>query len=134
MLAARGTGRPGSRASRRSSVTVSQFHRFTPRRSGVGGEPGSREQGVKCKDSYLSQLHRFTAELARLAEFAEVSGLVTSLIWSNFKGPKLRFDQSVYPRGEGGRGGTHFAPYPEHSREVKDEKNGSIPGLKSHFC
>ena len=45
----------------------------------------------------------------------------------------MRFGQSVYPRGVGGRGGTHFAPYPEHSREVMAEKNGSIPGLKSHF-
>ena len=26
-----------------------------------------------------------------------------------------------------------FAPYPEHSQEVSAEKNGSIPGLKSHF-
>ena len=55
------------------------------------------------------------------------------MIWSNFQGPKLRFGQSVYPRGVGGRGVPIFARYPEHSREVRAEKNGSIPGLKSHF-
>jgi hypothetical protein len=39
----------------------------------------------------------------------------------------------VYPRGVGGEGGTYFAPYPEHSRKVSAEKNGSIPGLCAHF-
>ena len=39
----------------------------------------------------------------------------------------------IPPGGRGWGGVPIFAPYPEHSQEVSAEKNGSIPGLKSHF-
>ena len=81
-------GRLGIRASRRDSVTVSQVHSFTARKAELAENEG---KGVKCKDSCSSQLH---------PEY-KLSGRV-ALIVSNFQGPKLRFGQSVYPRGVGG--------------------------------
>jgi hypothetical protein len=45
----------------------------------------------------------------------------------------LRFGEGGIPPGGRGEGGTHFCPYCEHFKWVSAEKNGSIPGPKSHF-
>jgi hypothetical protein len=137
----------GKKGTSRHSFTVSQVHRCWPHgrkrfaphsqvHSFTGSQPIeavlAENQGEGTREKEVgSKVQRLLLLAASPGIQAERSG--ATLIVSNIQGRNCDVLNRVYPRGVGGRGGTHFAPYPEHSRMVRAEKNGSKPHLCAHL-